>query len=271
MAVSSATEARSVAIRAKAFTYPVLRRGSEGPAVKVLQRRLNLAGANLAVDGDFGPLTEAAVRAYQRSRKLVVDGWVGPQTWGSLRKLKPKKTDPSPAPAPSPAPGKVTKPKVISAPSPNFSSRNGADIDSIVLHHTASNDTAADLRTLRSRAAQVSAHYLIGRDGKIYQLVNDKMKAWHAGVADLHGQTSPSVNERSIGIEITNKGDGKTPFTEAQYRALEKLVPYLAKTYKVPMRNLVGHKDVAIPRGRKVDPAANFDFERIRRATDKVI
>ncbi len=162
--------------------------------------------------------------------------------------------------------GKVQKPPVIWKPSPNESSREGADIDTVVLHHTASNNTAADLATLRSPSAQVSAHYLIGRDGKIYQLVKDGRKAWHAGVSALRGDSSPSVNARSIGIEITNAGDGKTPFTEAQYRALEQLVPWLMKTYKVPMQNLVGHKDVALPRGRKIDPAANFDFGRIRAA-----
>jgi len=161
---------------------------------------------------------------------------------------------------------RVTKPDVVWKPSPNFSSRGGADIDSVVLHHTASNNTAADLATLRSRSAEVSAHYLIGRDGKIYQLVKDGMKAWHAGVSALRGDSSPSVNARSIGIEITNAGDGRTPFTERQYKALEQLVPWLMKTYKVPMQNLVGHKDVALPKGRKIDPAANFDFARIRRA-----
>lgn len=93
------------------------------------------------------------------------------------------------------------------------------------------------------------------------------MKAWHAGVSALRGDSSPSVNARSIGIEITNAGDGKTPFTEGQYRALEKLVPWLMKTYQVPMQNLVGHEDAALPKGRKIDPAENFDFARIRRAT----
>lgn len=160
----------------------------------------------------------------------------------------------------------VRKPDVIWKPSPNYSSRGGADIDTVVLHHTASNNTAADLATLRSRSAEVSAHYLIGRDGKIYQLVKDGKKAWHAGVSALRGDASPSVNARSIGIEITNAGDGKTPFTQSQYRALEKLVPWLMKTYKVPLKNLVGHKDVALPHGRKIDPAENFDFGRIRRA-----
>ena len=154
-------------------------------------------------------------------------------------------------------------------PSANFSSRGGADIDSIILHHTASNNTAGDLATLTKKGTDVSAHYLIGQDGTIYHLVDDKMAAWHAGVSTLHGDTSPSVNARSLGIEITNDGSGKTPFTEAQYKALEKLVPYLARRYRVPKENILGHRDVAP--GRKTDPADNFDWARIRRAIDAAV
>src|SRR6185295_9305376 len=103
-----------------------------------------------------------------------------------------------------------------------------------------------------------SAHYVIAKDGTIFQLVQDEMRAWHAGTpAKLHGEES-DVNSRSIGIEITNEGQGHTPFTEAQYQALEALVPWLARTYNVPVTNLVGHKDVALPVGRKHDPAENF-------------
>ncbi|MCL2499459.1 MAG: N-acetylmuramoyl-L-alanine amidase [Defluviitaleaceae bacterium] len=68
--------------------YPgvVLRRGMEGPSIRQVQERLNVLGANprLATDGRFGPLTEAAVIAFQRSRGLSSDGAVGPITWSSL-------------------------------------------------------------------------------------------------------------------------------------------------------------------------------------------
>lgn len=63
----------------EALDRPTLREGSRGWAVKDLQTRLNIK-----VDGDFGPKTEAAVRAYQKSHKLTVDGVVGPQTWSHL-------------------------------------------------------------------------------------------------------------------------------------------------------------------------------------------
>lgn len=64
----------------------LLRRGASGPQVESLQQMLNRAGANppLATDGQFGPLTQAAVREFQTKRGIQVDGVVGPQTMGAL-------------------------------------------------------------------------------------------------------------------------------------------------------------------------------------------
>jgi N-acetylmuramoyl-L-alanine amidase len=195
------------------------------------------------------------VKSFQRHNDLEVTGRVNGRTLAELKKDA----------------NRIAKPQMVWKPSPNHSSRGGTDVDAIILHHTASNSTAGDLATLRSPAAGVSAHYLIGRDGKIYQLVKDERRAWHAGVAAIRGDSSPDVNSRSIGIEITNAGDGKTPFTQGQYRALERLVPYLVKKHKVPLRNLLGHKEVALPAGRKSDPASNFNWERIRRAARRAV
>ncbi len=256
-----------------------LERGNSGTAVKQLQSALVKLGYMSQAQmnsgpGVYGPKTEEAVKKFQSAWKLGVDGEYGPKTKAALEKAlagqKPPASTPAPAPAPT-TPGKVTKPDMKWVPSANFSSRGGADIDTIVLHHTASNNVQGDLNALTKPNGDksVSAHYLIGKDGTIFHLVDDKMTAWHAGKSSLRGDTSPSVNNRSIGIEITNDGSGKTPFTEAQYRALEKLVPYLAKTYDIPMKNILGHRDVAP--GRKVDPADNFDWGRVRRATDAVI
>ena len=64
--------------------WPVVRRGSEGQPVRSLQYLLRARGRAVAVDGDFGPRTDAAVRAFQRSRRLAVDGVVGPATWRAL-------------------------------------------------------------------------------------------------------------------------------------------------------------------------------------------
>lgn len=74
---------------ARAAARPVLRRGSRGPAVRRLQEALTRAGFPTSVDGDFGRLTEAAVRAIQSARGLSVDGVVGSQTWAALEAAPP--------------------------------------------------------------------------------------------------------------------------------------------------------------------------------------
>ncbi len=158
---------------------------------------------------------------------------------------------------------KIERPQAITLRSPNASSRNGRKIDSIVLHHTASNNGTQDIRWMRTPRSQVSAHYVIGRNGRIFQLVPETLKAWHAGKSALRGVPT-DMNARSIGIEIVNDGKG-TPFTQAQYAALAKLVAYLKAKYDVDERNIVGHRDIAVPRGRKNDPADNFSWARLRR------
>lgn len=71
-------------------TGPTLARGSMGPQVAELQRLLQAAGVPTgAVDGDFGPMTQAAVRRFQQAKGLTVDGIVGPQTWAALRGARP--------------------------------------------------------------------------------------------------------------------------------------------------------------------------------------
>ncbi|OJT19035.1 hypothetical protein BO221_36575 [Archangium sp. Cb G35] len=233
-----------------------LSEGSKGPDVQRLQAVLiQLGYLSGKADGDFGPKTKQALTRFQRDWRLTQDGGYGPRTRAALLKaLVP-----------------VKKPPVVSKPSRNQASRGGVAIDAIVLHHTGTNSARVDLATLRWVRGnnRVSSHYLVGPDGTVYQLVPDSMTAWHAGRSSLHGDTEPSVNARSIGIEITNDGTGQTPFTEAQYRALEQLVPYLARRYWVPKENILGHRDVAP--GRKTDPADNFDWARVRRAVDAAV
>ncbi|WP_308809807.1 peptidoglycan recognition protein family protein [Archangium lansingense] len=234
----------------------VLSEGSKGPDVQRLQSVLTRLGyLSGKADGDFGPKTKQALLRFQRDWRLTADGEYGPRTRAALLKaLVP-----------------VKKPPVVSKPSQNQDSRQGVAIDAIILHHTGTNRVGVDLATLRwvRGSNRVSAHYLVGPDGTVYQLVPDNRAAWHAGRSSLHGETVPSVNARSIGIEITNDGTGQTPFTEAQYRALEQLVPFLVRRYQVPKQNITGHRDVAP--GRKTDPADNFDWSRIRRAVDAAV
>jgi len=159
---------------------------------------------------------------------------------------------------------KLPKPKVIVMRSPHQNSRGGARIDTIVLHHTAGGGTAQDVgRQFQKPKPEVSSHYIVDKEGTIVQAVDDKARAFHAGKSVFKGRQD--VNDFSIGIELVNRGDGKDPFTEKQYHALGKLVAYLQSEYGIPRDRITGHKDVALPRGRKTDPAANFSYARLDR------
>lgn len=162
--------------------------------------------------------------------------------------------------------GGLSKPSVVSMPSPNQSARPGGagDIDTIVLHHTASTGSAQDVgRYFDEPSAQVSSHYIVGKDGTLVQCVPDAAKAWHAGKSTFKGRDN--VNDFSLGIEIVNAGDGKDPYPDAQYDALANLVAWMMQTYHVPMDRITGHKDIALPKGRKTDPSSNFDLDRLEK------
>ena len=74
---------------------PLSRSGDNGLAVQLLQTLLTVAGHVLAPDGDFGPATLEAVKAFQSENGLTADGLVGPLTWGALAKITPKQADTS--------------------------------------------------------------------------------------------------------------------------------------------------------------------------------
>jgi N-acetylmuramoyl-L-alanine amidase len=87
-------------------------------------------------------------------------------------------------------------------PSPNFDERRPT---LVVIHHTGDGTAEEALRVLTDRAREVSAHYMVGRDGTVWQLVDERRRAWHAGVSRWGG--SAEVNSRSIGIELDNDGE----------------------------------------------------------------
>jgi N-acetylmuramoyl-L-alanine amidase len=139
-------------------------------------------------------------------------------------------------------------------PSPNFGERRPAYI---VLHHTSNSDPRRSVSTLTSRASQVSAHYLIMRDGRVVYMVDEHLRAWHAGESYWAGNRD--INSASIGIELDN--DGAEPYPEAQIAALLALLGDLKARWSIPAANFLGHGDVAP--GRKVDPGANFPWRRL--------
>jgi N-acetylmuramoyl-L-alanine amidase len=145
-------------------------------------------------------------------------------------------------------------------PSPNFGERrDGLRPTLVVIHYTAMDSALAALERLCDPAVEVSAHYLIGGDGTLWQLVAEEQRAWHAGAGEWLGQDD--INSRSIGIELDNRGDH--PFAEPQMRMLEHLLADIMRRWKVPAGGVIGHSDMAP--GRKFDPGARFDWPRLER------
>lgn len=143
-------------------------------------------------------------------------------------------------------------------PSPNFTERRqGARPDLLVIHYTAMASAEAALSRLCDPAAGVSAHYLIARDGRVFQLVDEDKRAWHAGAAFWAGLRD--VNSRSIGIELDN--DGTAPFAAPLMDALERLMDGVMHRWSIPAARVIGHSDCAP--GRKVDPGPRFDWRRL--------
>lgn len=143
----------------------------------------------------------------------------------------------------------------------------GRRIDMIILHSTAG-IKAGDLFTLsgRDRRHLVSCHYYISKIGEIYQLVQDKDVAWHAGVSFWHGEGD--CNGYSLGVELENINDGDDKYPQAQLDATLWLVRNKVAQYKIPKSRLVKHAEIAVPPGRKTDPRG-FPWETfVARAYD---
>lgn len=120
-------------------------------------------------------------------------------------------------------------------------------------------DCAAALDRLCDAQAEVSAHYLIRRDGQVFQLVAEDQRAWHAGAGQWGGIAD--VNSHSIGIELDN--DGASPFGEPLMAALERLLPEVMQRWSISPAGVLGHSDTAP--GRKSDPGPRFDWARLVR------
>ncbi|MBM9595318.1 N-acetylmuramoyl-L-alanine amidase [Roseitranquillus sediminis] len=148
---------------------------------------------------------------------------------------------------------------MIHRPSPNHGPRRGGvRPDLIVLHYTAMERDAA-LERLCDPAAAVSSHWLIDRRGEAFHLVDEELRAWHAGMGSWGAVTD--VNSRSIGIEL--EGDGSqypAPLMEALTRLLRDI---MARRDIHPAR-VIGHSDMAP--GRKCDPGPLFDWRGLAHA-----
>lgn len=125
----------------------------------------------------------------------------------------------------------------------------------VIIHHTAQNTCGQTLETFTLPRTQVSAHYVICRDGTVYHMLNDLLRAHHAGVSKWGNTTD--LNSCSIGIELDN--NGFEPFPEAQINSLLTLLERLKKAYSIPAANFIGHGDIAPT--RKNDPNWRFPWK----------
>ena len=151
--------------------------------------------------------------------------------------------------------------KTILNYSPNFNpkKRSSKQIKFIIFHYTGMKSESDALNRLTDIQSEVSCHYLIKNKGEIVNMVPDLYIAWHAGKSSW--KNYKSLNQNSIGIEITNPGHehGYKKFTKKQIFSLLKLTKFLIKKYKISPKNILGHSDIAVQ--RKKDPGEKFPWE----------
>jgi N-acetylmuramoyl-L-alanine amidase len=142
--------------------------------------------------------------------------------------------------------------------SPNHGDRKGRMPDAIILHSTCMSSGEAALAHLCDPASQVSAHYLIAEDGRIYELVPESRRAWHAGISNWASERD--MNSVSIGIELVHPGleGGMPAFPEAQIEAVTSLCLDISQRYKIPKTRVLAHSDIAPD--RKSDPGEIFPW-----------
>ncbi|MFW2544588.1 N-acetylmuramoyl-L-alanine amidase [Primorskyibacter sp. 2E107] len=145
-------------------------------------------------------------------------------------------------------------------PSLNCGARRGVERPAlVVLHYTAMQSAEAARDWLCNPEAEVSAHYVVAGDGRLWQLVCEGQRAWHAGAGRWGAITD--VNSGSIGIEIANTGT--QPFSEPQMARVERLLRGIFARWSLGPEAVLGHSDMAI--GRKIDPGRRFDWKRLAR------
>ena len=154
--------------------------------------------------------------------------------------------------------------KIIDAPSPNFNAReDGKKIKYLILHYTGTATAFEALRLLQGgeKGHDVSAHYLVDEEGAVTRLVDEAMRAWHAGKSCWEGERD--INSCSIGIEIQNPGHGNgyVPFSPEQMAAVAELCRDIIERYGILPQHVLAHSDVAPE--RKQDPGELFPWEEL--------
>jgi len=145
--------------------------------------------------------------------------------------------------------------------SPNFDikKRKKKDIKFIIFHYTGMKNEIAAINRLTNFKSKVSCHYLIRNNGDILKLVPDLYVAWHAGISNW--KNYKSINQNSIGIEISNRGHGNKykKFSKKQIDSVLILSSFLIKKYSIKSNFILGHSDISP--NRKKDPGEKFPWK----------
>mgnify|MGYP003344302030 CR=1 FL=1 len=145
--------------------------------------------------------------------------------------------------------------------SPNFDKkkRKFKQIKFIIFHYTGMKNEKVAIKRLTDSKSKVSSHYFIKYNGEVITLVPELYISWHAGISSW--QNYKSINKHSIGIEISNPGHSYKykKFSKEQIHSILKLTRYLIKKYKIKIKFILGHSDIAP--FRKKDPGEKFPWK----------
>ena len=142
----------------------------------------------------------------------------------------------------------------------NYNKRNNKQISFLILHYTALSSIEDSIKYLCDRKNKVSCHYIISQNGKIYNLVNEKYRAWHAGQSAW--LLDKDLNSSSIGIELDFSPNHKNnKFSKLLIKSLISLLKYLKKKHNIDNKNILGHSDIAPY--RKIDPGEKFPWKKL--------
>jgi N-acetylmuramoyl-L-alanine amidase len=153
----------------------------------------------------------------------------------------------------------IIKSKLNYSPSFNTKKRSFKEIKFIIFHYTGMKKESEAINRLTNIQSEVSCHYLIKNDGEIITMVPESYIAWHVGKSSWGSYKS--LNKDSIGIEVTNPGHefSYKKFSKKQIISLLRLSKFLIKKYKINIKNILGHSDVAPV--RKKDPGEKFPWK----------
>ena len=144
--------------------------------------------------------------------------------------------------------------------SPNYNKRESKKIKYLIIHYTALKNCSESLKYLCNKSKKVSSHYLISQQGDIYNLVSEKMRAWHAGISYWKNETD--INSTSIGIELDYSPNHKNNiFKKKMIESLINLIKALKKKYNIHNNNILGHSDISPY--RKSDPGPKFPWKKL--------